>query len=267
MASAVGPGGGLAWPMRVCRRCMARQDRLALWGQLTQRRGYAKNPPSKYEKKGMAAKEQWDIQAKEISEGTRRNVWDILEERGFIKDTAGYGVSLTCTAHCEKSRRCGVLQEMTNTVNRRSSKEDIRELMRTRRIGAYVGIDPTAPSLHLGHLLPLMPLFWMYMYGYQAMSLLGSSTAKIGDPTDRLTSRDKMERARLTSNLAMMHFQLKKLWANIDREAERRGFVKEWAWRRGIVQNGVWWGKVTFPEVMKRLGEGLRIGTMLSRDT
>jgi tyrosyl-tRNA synthetase len=128
-------------------------------------------------------------------------------------------------------------------------------------------VDPTAPSLHLGHLLPMMPLFWMYMHGYRSMTLIGSSTAKIGDPTDRLTSRDKMPRARLTANLAMMHYQLKKIWANVDREASRRGFEKSWAWRRGIVQNGIWWGKVLFSDVMRRLGEGIRLGPMLSRDT
>jgi tyrosyl-tRNA synthetase len=147
------------------------------------------------------------------------------------------------------------------------TREDIRELLRTRRIGAYVGVDPTAPSLHLGHLLPLMPLFWMYMHGYRAMTLIGSSTAKIGDPTDRLQARDKMARARLTSNLAMMHYQFKKIWVNVDSEAKRRGYEWEWSWRRGIVQNGMWWGKVTFAEVMRRLGEGMRMGSLLSRDT
>ena len=44
--------------------------------------------------------------------------------------------------------------------------------MTEERIGAYVGIDPTASSLHLGHLLPLMALLWMYVHGFEAVTLV-----------------------------------------------------------------------------------------------
>ena len=48
--------------------------------------------------------------------------------------------------------------------------------MNQKRIGAYVGIDPTAPSLHVGHLVPLMALFWMYVHGFQSVTLVSLST-------------------------------------------------------------------------------------------
>jgi hypothetical protein len=48
-----------------------------------------KKQPSKYDKKNLDAAAEWDQQAAEIKAGTRRNIWDILEERGFVKDTAG----------------------------------------------------------------------------------------------------------------------------------------------------------------------------------
>lgn len=41
-----------------------------------------------------------------------------------------------------------------------------------KRVGAYVGIDPTAPSLHVGHLVPLMALFWMYIHGFHVVALV-----------------------------------------------------------------------------------------------
>ena len=44
--------------------------------------------------------------------------------------------------------------------------------MTDKRVGAYVGIDPTAPSMHVGHLLPLMTLFWLYVHGYHVVSLV-----------------------------------------------------------------------------------------------
>ena len=46
--------------------------------------------------------------------------------------------------------------------------------MTEKRVGIYAGIDPTAPSMHVGHLMPLMVLFWMYLYGFHACSLVGN---------------------------------------------------------------------------------------------
>ena len=48
--------------------------------------------------------------------------------------------------------------------------------MNGRRVGAYVGFDPTAPSLHVGHLVPLMGLYWMYIHGFHAVSLVRTQT-------------------------------------------------------------------------------------------
>ena len=59
-------------------------------------------------------------------------------------------------------------------------------------MGAYVGVDPTADSMHIGHLLPFMPLFWLWFHGHPAITLLGGATARIGDPTGRLTDRENL---------------------------------------------------------------------------
>jgi tyrosyl-tRNA synthetase len=47
--------------------------------------------------------------------------------------------------------------------------------MNRKRIAAYVGIDPTAPSLHVGHLVPLMALFWLYIHGFPAITLVSKN--------------------------------------------------------------------------------------------
>ena len=52
--------------------------------------------------------------------------------------------------------------------------------MVNKRVGAYVGIDPTAPSLHVGHLLPLMSLFWMYVSGFHAVTLVSAPCYSVG---------------------------------------------------------------------------------------
>lgn len=148
------------------------------------------------------------------------------------------------------------------------TEEQIRELMLKKRIGAYVGIDPTAPSLHVGHLITLMPLFWMYIHGFKAVSVLGGATAKVGDPTDRLQSRKPMKRADMTMNITKMHYQLKRIWLNVEAQGRRYGYEKEKrVWSRAVLNNSQWYNTVPFIEVVARLFKGMRLGPMLSRDT
>ncbi|CAK7265956.1 tyrosyl-tRNA synthetase [Sporothrix epigloea] len=198
-------------------------------------KAFAKYGP-KYTAKIDEANDEWEEKALKIKSGEAKSMWDIFEERGFVKDVAG-------------------------------NRDDIRQLMTEKRIGAYVGIDPTAASLHVGHLLPLMPLFWMYFNGFRAVTLIGGATAKIGDPTDRLQSREDVKNATVAMNMIKIHYQLKKLWVNIEVQARRYGYEKNWAWRRAVLQNGHWWNKLPMLEVLQRLGAGLRIGPMLSRDS
>ena len=153
-------------------------------------------------------------------------------------------------------------------VNFHYSKRDaIDRMMTEKRLGAYVGIDPTAPSLHVGHLLPLMSLFWMYIHGYHAVSLLGGATAKIGDPTDRLTTREKMQSTTRNTNILKMHYQLKGIWLNVEAYGRKYGYTWEWAWKRGLVNNHHWMNKLTVMELLQVLGPGTRMGAMMARDT
>ncbi|KAF2501765.1 hypothetical protein BU16DRAFT_546862 [Lophium mytilinum] len=160
----------------------------------------------------------------------------ILEERGFIKDVAG-------------------------------GRDELDNLLTSKRIGAYVGVDPTAPSLHVGHLLPLMALFWMYLHGFGCTTLLGGATAKVGDPSGRLSARDAQKADSQKMNMIAMHVQLRKLWSNVDALAGRFGYQKEWAWKRALLNNNAWLNKLGITEVLRDLGPGLRLGTMLAKDT
>lgn len=139
--------------------------------------------------------------------------------------------------------------------------------MRLRRVKAYAGVDPTARSLHLGHMVAFMPLFWMYLHGYGAFTLIGTSTAKIGDPTGRTESRPQLASADVVQNLASMQFQLKAIWQNVEITGTKRfNYTKDWSWQRGIYNNNTWWNKQPMLEVMKRLGMFVRLGPMLGRD-
>jgi tyrosyl-tRNA synthetase len=61
-------------------------------------------------------------------------------------------------------------------ANGSSGREALDWLLTEKPVGVYVGVDPTAPSLHVGHLLPLMALYWMYLHGFPTVSLVGSAT-------------------------------------------------------------------------------------------
>ncbi|KAK3395623.1 tyrosine--trna ligase precursor, mitochondrial (cyt-18) [Sordaria brevicollis] len=201
-----------------------------------QQRGVKRNFGPKMQTKLDEAEARWKARADAITKGEKQNTWDLFYERGYVKDTAG-------------------------------TKEHIAEIMKNKRIGAYVGIDPTAPSLHVGHLLPLMPLFWMYMEGYKAFTLIGGSTAKIGDPSGRLKDRERLSSNDATVNMTKIHFQLKRLWENVDFEMRKRGYEADWARARGVVNNNHWWNSQPLLEILRRVGQSLRIGPMLSRDT
>ena len=182
------------------------------------------------------ADEQWRHWATDIRLGKRESMLSTLDSRGFINDVAG-------------------------------DKKKLEQLLTDKRIGVYCGIDPTAPSLHVGHLVPLMALFWMYVHGFHTVSLIGGGTARIGDPTGRTTDRQEMTSTERKANIVSIHYQMKKLWMNLERLAERHGYKWEKYWHRGIANNATWWNSVSFVDVLKYMGRGLRLGPMLSRDT
>lgn len=206
------------------------QCRLALLRQ--QRRNISET----HKQKVRDAEGQWHERAKEIRAGKRKSMVEILEARGLIHDIVG-------------------------------ERKDLDWLLTEKRAGVYCGIDPTAPSLHVGHLVCFMTLFWMYVHGYHAVTLVGGGTARVGDPTGRTTDRPQMTSTERKANIVSMHYQLKKIWDNVEKVAQKYGYRWEKYWHRELVNNAVWWNKVPFVDVLKYMGSGMRLGPMLSRET
>ncbi|KAL6919539.1 hypothetical protein ACHAPO_003966 [Fusarium lateritium] len=179
---------------------------------------------------------RWKEKAEKIEKGEIPHTWDILQERGYIKDVAG-------------------------------TPEKIKEIMRVRRIGSYVGIDPTADSMHVGHLLPMMPMFWMWFHGHPAVTLIGGSTARIGDPTDRLESRQILSNADISKNITKIHVQLTRIWSNVHKLKEKYNYPNDWAATHRLLNNNMWLGNLTLYDFAKRIARHTRIGPMLARDT
>ncbi|KAK4555149.1 tyrosyl-tRNA synthetase [Recurvomyces mirabilis] len=184
------------------------------------------------------------LQPKRNFHVTRRNheaekdksVLALLEERGYVNQIAG-------------------------------DRNTLDKLLRRRQVGFYAGIDPTAPSLHLGHLLPLMVLFWLYHHGHKAVSLAGGFTARVGDPSGRLTSRAEAVKSVHDANFDAMYSQLGRIWENAASYGKRHGFAAENAGQRELLDNASWLGKLQLGEFLQVLGHRTRIGPMLGRDT
>ena len=143
----------------------------------------------------------------------------------------------------------------------------LNKLLRTKHVGIYAGVDPTAPSLHLGNLLPIMVLFWVSLYGHQAISLIGAATARVGDPTGRLTSRAKTAESTQAENAVQMFNQMVALWKNATKYAERHGYKDTQIGKARLLENAKWLDQLSILDFLKVLGSGMRLGTMLGRDT
>jgi tyrosyl-tRNA synthetase len=74
-------------------------------------------------------------------------------------------------------------------INQMTDEEGLRKLLNEEKVKLYVGFDPTADSLHIGHLLPILMLRRFQLAGHQPVALVGGATGLIGDPSGRKTER------------------------------------------------------------------------------
>jgi len=95
---------------------------------------------------------------------------------------------------------------------------------------------------------------------------LGGATAGVGDPTDRLTSRERQEDSIRQSNMDKMWTQLSSLWLNVDALARKHGYEKM-GWSSARLNNRDWLGKTSLMNFLSTIGPHFRLGAMLSRET
>ncbi len=87
-------------------------------------------------------------------------------------------------------------------INQCSNLDAVRDLLDNDKIAVYLGSDPTADSLHVGHLVPVMMMRWLQKYGHKPLMLVGGATGRIGDPSGRDTGRPMMTEETLQKNIA-----------------------------------------------------------------
>lgn len=87
-------------------------------------------------------------------------------------------------------------------INQFSNMDALNNALNKGKITAYIGSDPTADSLHVGHLVPVMMMRWFQKFGHRPIMLVGGATGRIGDPSGRDSGRPMMSEEVLQKNIA-----------------------------------------------------------------
>lgn len=89
-------------------------------------------------------------------------------------------------------------------------EEEMREILGKEKVTFYIGFDPTADSLHVGHFIAMMFMSHMQKHGHRPIALLGGGTAMIGDPSGRTDMRTMMSKETIAHNVAAIKKQMEK---------------------------------------------------------
>src|SRR6056297_2818012 len=122
---------------------------------------------------------------------------------------------------------------------------------------AYVGIDPTADSLHIGHLVSVMMLKHFQLAGHKPIAVLGGATGMIGDPSGKSAERNLLDEQTLRHNQKCLEEQLRKL---LDFSGGKDNNAI-------LVNNYDWMKEFSFLEFIRDVGKHLTVNYMMAKDS
>ncbi|MDD3312269.1 tyrosine--tRNA ligase [Pseudodesulfovibrio sp.] len=140
-------------------------------------------------------------------------------------------------------------------INQVSDEDKVREYLNTPGAVMYCGFDPTAESLHVGNLVPLLCLVRMKRAGHHPLYLMGGATGRIGDPSGKDKERD-------LSDPEVMETRLEKIKAQVRRFVERNTGD-----RPDIVNNYDWTKDMTAIELLRDVGKHFTVNWMLQKES
>ena len=150
------------------------------------------------------------------------NVFDVLEERGYI-------------------------EQMTHP-------DEIKKLFGEKSVSFYIGIDPTADSLHVGHFVSLMVAGHMQRCGHKPIILVGGGTAVIGDPSGKTDMRKMLSRETIDNNVKGIRKQIEKF---VSFEGKNAAI---------IVNNADWLLDLKYVDFMREIGSLFSVNKMLAAE-
>ncbi len=148
----------------------------------------------------------------------------------------------------EELRWRGMLNDMTPGTE---------ELLAKEQVTAYLGIDPTADSLHIGHLCGVMMLRHLQRCGHKPLALIGGATGMIGDPSGKSAERNLLDEATLRHNQECIKKQLAK-FLDFDSDAPNAA---------ELVNNYDWMKDFTFLDFAREVGKHITVNYMMAKDS
>ena len=133
---------------------------------------------------------------------------------------------------------------------------EVKERLATERVTAYIGFDPTAASLHVGSLLPIMALARLQRFGHTPIAVVGGGTGLIGDPSGKSQERTLLTAEQVDINIKGIRDQLARF---LDFDAEKNPAV--------IVNNYDWLGELTFVDFLRDIGKHFTVNYMLAKES
>ena len=131
------------------------------------------------------------------------------------------------------------------------------ELLNRETVTAYVGIDPTADSLHIGHLCGVMMLRHFQRCGHKPLALIGGATGMIGDPSGKSQERNLLNEETLRHNVACIKAQLAR-FLDFDSDAPNKA---------ELVNNYDWMKDYTFLDFAREIGKCITVNYMMAKDS
>ena len=150
------------------------------------------------------------------------NIYDILKERDLIKQI--------------------------------TFEEEFKEMVKNKKTSVYLGIDPTADSIHIGHFIPLMMMSYFQQCGHRPIILIGGGTAFIGDPSGKTDMRKMLSKEDISRNVDNIIKQVSKF---ISFEGENAAI---------IVNNGDWILDLNYMDFIRTYGVYFNVNHMLAAE-
>ena len=149
------------------------------------------------------------------------NVYDVLAERGSIAQV--------------------------------SHPDELQQLLSDNQVTFYIGFDPTASSLHVGHFAPLVAMSIMQEYGHRPIALVGGGTTMIGDPSGRTEMRPMLTREQIQANAAKIKQQLTR-------------FLDFGEGKAIMVDNSDWLLELKYVDMLREIGAHFSVNRMLTAE-
>jgi len=136
------------------------------------------------------------------------------------------------------------------------ASEGLEALLAKERVTGYIGFDPSAASLHVGSLLPIMALARFQRHGHRPIALVGGGTGMIGDPSGRSEERQLLSREQIEENLAGLRKQLEPF---LDFQARDNAAV--------MVNNAEWLASIPLMHFLRDTGKYFTVNYMLNKES